>query len=136
MAIPRASSSPLLHVVLIFLSLLCFASPYSGVLAADDASQGSESASASPSCNLTSQDLSDSIVVVKRGDCTYATKARIAESSGAADLPEMVCSKNETLLNITIPVVMIPKSAGENITASLSSGGKDSHLHYLDKALI
>lgn len=30
--------------------------------------------------------LSDSIVVVKRGDCTYATKARIAESSGAAGL--------------------------------------------------
>ncbi|CAL9782019.1 unnamed protein product [Musa acuminata subsp. burmannicoides] len=192
MAIPRASSSPLLHVVLILLSLLCFASSYCGVLAAGDASQGAESASASPSCNLTSQDvkvnnwlngderpsldglsarfgallptsvskalklpavlanpfnscnnlslkLSDSIVVVKRGDCTYATKARIAESSGAAgllvinddeDLTEMVCGKNETLLNITIPVVMIPKSAGENITASLSSGGKVDVLLY------
>ncbi|RWW31852.1 hypothetical protein GW17_00003510 [Ensete ventricosum] len=57
MALPRASSFPLLHVVLIFLSLLCFASPYCGVLAAGDASQGAESASASPSCNLTSQDV-------------------------------------------------------------------------------
>ncbi|RRT71065.1 hypothetical protein B296_00033583 [Ensete ventricosum] len=57
MALPRASSFPLLHVVLIFLSLLCFASSYCGVLAAGDASQGAESASASPSCNLTSQDV-------------------------------------------------------------------------------
>ncbi|URD86818.1 signal peptide peptidase-like [Musa troglodytarum] len=38
------------------------------------------------SCNKLSSKLSNSFVVAERGDCTYATKAEIAESSGAAGL--------------------------------------------------
>lgn len=36
----------------------------------------------------------------------------------------MVCSENDTSINITIPVVMIPKSAGEELTKSLATGAK------------
>ncbi|CAL9202974.1 signal peptide peptidase-like 2 [Musa acuminata AAA Group] len=189
MTIPRSSPSlPLLHFALVFL----FASSHLKGFAAGDASQGGESASTSPGCNVTSQDvkiknwvngdesasldglsarfgaslptsvskalrlpailanpfnscnklsskLSNSFVVAERGNCTYATKAEIAESSGAAglmvinddeDLTEMVCTKNETHLNITIPVVMIPKSAGDYLRRSMSSGGKVDILLY------
>lgn len=35
----------------------------------------------------------------------------------------MVCSDNDTTLNITIPVVMIPKSGGEAINKSMVHGG-------------
>ncbi|URD86816.1 signal peptide peptidase-like [Musa troglodytarum] len=79
------------------------------------------------SCNKLSSKLSNSFVVAERGDCTYATKAEIAESS---DLTEMVCTKNETHLNITIPVVMIPKSAGDYLRGSMSSSGKVDILLY------
>lgn len=44
----------------------------------------------------------------------------------------MVCTENDTSLNITIPVVMIPKSAGESMKDSLSTGGKgELHVHIL-----
>lgn len=39
-----------------------------------------------------------------------------------ADLYKMVCNENDTSLNVTIPVVMIPKSAGENLRKSLANG--------------
>ncbi|URD86820.1 signal peptide peptidase-like [Musa troglodytarum] len=42
----------------------------------------------------------------------------------------MVCTKNETHLNITIPVVMIPKSAGDYLRGSMSSSGKVDILLY------
>lgn len=35
----------------------------------------------------------------------------------------MVCADNDTALNITIPVVMIPKSGGEAINKSMVHGG-------------
>lgn len=39
----------------------------------------------------------------------------------------MVCS-NDTSINVTIPVVMIPKSAGEKLTESLATGAKGKFL--------
>lgn len=36
----------------------------------------------------------------------------------------MICSENETALNISIPVVMIPKSGGEALNKSIASGKK------------
>lgn len=36
----------------------------------------------------------------------------------------MVCTDNDTSLNVTIPVVMIPKSAGEQFKDSLDNGGR------------
>ncbi|KAG6536445.1 hypothetical protein ZIOFF_001501 [Zingiber officinale] len=129
MAIPP---SLFLHVVtLIFMSF----SPVShiGVSAAGDASQNAEPAPISPGCNVTSQDVSNSIVIAKRGNCNYEDKAKIAESCGAAallvinddeDTPVMVCTQNDTPPNISMPVVMIPKSAGDSISVNLSTGSK------------
>lgn len=53
-------------------------------------------------------------------------------SSLFVDLYKMVCTENDTSLNITIPVVMIPKSAGESMKDSLSSGGRgELYVHTL-----
>ncbi|KAK6914396.1 Peptidase A22B, signal peptide peptidase, partial [Dillenia turbinata] len=77
-------------------------------------------------CSNLSSKLSGSIALAFRGDCDYTTKASLAQSGGAADLAEMVCSKNDTSLNITIPVVMITKSGGEAIKKSIADGNKDA----------
>lgn len=45
--------------------------------------------------------LSNSFVVAARGDCTYATKAEIAESSGAAGL--MVINDDEGNISPLFP---------------------------------
>lgn len=44
----------------------------------------------------------------------------------------MVCPENATTLNISIPTVMIPKSGGEKLNDSLSSGkkGQFKFLHF------
>uniref|UniRef100_A0A5B6Z4Q0 PA domain-containing protein n=1 Tax=Davidia involucrata TaxID=16924 RepID=A0A5B6Z4Q0_DAVIN len=90
-------------------------------------------------CSSASSKLSGSVVLSPRGDCAFVTKAEVAQSGGAAgllvindkeDLFEMVCSKNDTTLNITIPVVMIPKSGGEAINRSIAGGGRVELLIY------
>lgn len=43
------------------------------------------------------------------------------------DTPVMVCNQDDTPPNITIPVVMIPKSAGDSISANLSTGRKGEY---------
>ncbi|URD86821.1 signal peptide peptidase-like [Musa troglodytarum] len=53
MTIPRSPPLPLLHVALVFI----FASSHLKGFAVGDASQGGESASTSPGCNVTSQDV-------------------------------------------------------------------------------
>ncbi|XP_028551943.1 signal peptide peptidase-like 2 isoform X3 [Dendrobium catenatum] len=42
----------------------------------------------------------------------------------------MVCSENDTSIAVTIPVVMIPKSAGDKLTDSLDKGGRVEVLLY------
>lgn len=88
--------------------------------------------------NLTSK-LSHSIALAKRGDCTFTAKAIFAQEGGAAgllvinddeDLYKMVCSENDTSIAVTIPVVMIPKSAGDKLTDSLDKGGRVEVLLY------
>ncbi|MQL68892.1 hypothetical protein Taro_001191, partial [Colocasia esculenta] len=82
-------------------------------------------------CTSSSSQLSNAIALAKRGDCTFTEKAQIAQSGGAAgllvvndneDLYKMVCSDNDTSLNVTIPSVMIPNSAGKNFQDLLLSG--------------
>ncbi|KAJ4723033.1 Signal peptide peptidase-like [Melia azedarach] len=79
------------------------------------------------SCSASSK-LSGSIALSVRGDCAFTTKAEVAQSAGAAalvvindeeDLYKMVCSENDTSLNISIPVVLIPKSRGDALNKSL-----------------
>lgn len=90
-------------------------------------------------CANLSSELSNSFALAKRGNCTFTAKAVNAQSSGAAglliinddeDLYKMVCTENDTSLNVTIPVVMIPKSAGDIFMDSLTSGGRVEVLLY------
>lgn len=90
-------------------------------------------------CTNLSTELSNSVALAARGDCTFTSKAVIAQLSGAAgllvinddeDLYKMVCTKNDSSLNVTIPVVMIPKSAGEKFKDSFANGEKVEVLLY------
>lgn len=82
-------------------------------------------------CSNLSTELSNSVALAARGDCTFTSKAVFAQLSNASgllvindneDLYKMVCSKIDTSLNVTIPVVMIPKSAGDKFKDSLAKG--------------
>ncbi|KAG5252083.1 signal peptide peptidase 2B [Salix suchowensis] len=70
-------------------------------------------------CSPSSSKLSGSIATVVRGGCDFTTKAEIAQSEGAAallvindeeELAEMGCEKGSSAQDISIPVVLIPKS--------------------------
>ncbi|XP_020104048.1 signal peptide peptidase-like 2 [Ananas comosus] len=91
------------------------------------------------SCTKSSTELSNSIVMAKRGDCTFVDKAKIAQLGSAAglllindndDLSKMVCTESDIPVNISISVVMMPKSDGEDIQKSLESGEKVDILLY------
>ncbi|PON66904.1 Peptidase A22B, signal peptide peptidase [Parasponia andersonii] len=93
-------------------------------------------------CSSSSLKLSGYIAMSIRGDCDFTTKAEAAQAGGAAallvindkeDLYKMVCSENDTALNISIPVVMIPKSGGEALNKSLASGKRVELLLYSPK---
>ncbi|XP_062197227.1 signal peptide peptidase-like 2 isoform X1 [Phragmites australis] len=80
--------------------------------------------------NLTSK-LANSVVLATRGECAFTAKAKIAQAGGATgllvindneELYKMVCSENDTSINVTIPVVMIPQSSGKKLKAFLDHG--------------
>ncbi|CAM8940667.1 unnamed protein product [Rhodiola kirilowii] len=82
------------------------------------------------SCS-TSSELSGTAGLSVRGNCSFTTKANIAQQAGAKallvindkeDLDKMVCSDDDTGLNISIPVVMIPRSGGDILNMSMISG--------------
>ncbi|XP_020245743.1 signal peptide peptidase-like 2 [Asparagus officinalis] len=90
-------------------------------------------------CTNLSMKLSNSVALAKRGDCAFTNKAVVAQFGGAAgllvindneDLYKMVCTENDTSLNVTIPVVMIPKSAGDKFKDSLANGARVEVLLY------
>ncbi|KAH7531126.1 hypothetical protein JRO89_XSUnG0017800 [Xanthoceras sorbifolium] len=90
-------------------------------------------------CSSSSSKLSGLIALSVRGDCAFATKAEVAQSGGAAalvvindkeDLYKMVCSKNDTSLNISIPIVMIPKSRGDALNKYMVDDEKVELLLY------
>ncbi|KAK4387965.1 Signal peptide peptidase-like 3 [Sesamum angolense] len=77
-----------------------------------------------------------SIALAVRGDCIFTTKAEVAQAGGAAGLVvindeeglvQMGCG-NDTNLNITIPVITISKSGGEELKKSMDGGAKDGFL--------
>ena len=43
----------------------------------------------------------------------------------------MVCSDNDTIVNISIPVVMIPKSGGDTLNKSIAYGKKGEFLKFI-----
>ncbi|CAL5192690.1 unnamed protein product [Lathyrus oleraceus] len=75
-------------------------------------------------CSKPKNELTGEVILVHRGQCSFTTKANIAEEAGAsailiinnrAELFKMVCEKNETDVDIGIPVVMLPQDAGETV---------------------
>ncbi|CAA2995588.1 signal peptide peptidase-like 3 [Olea europaea subsp. europaea] len=91
------------------------------------------------SCTASSSKLSGSFALARRGDCDFVTKAKVAEAGGAAGLVvindsegllEMNCVGNVTDVDITIPVVMISKSGGDEIDKAMASREKVELLLY------
>ncbi|BBM98110.1 signal peptide peptidase-like 2B [Marchantia polymorpha subsp. ruderalis] len=93
--------------------------------------------------NYTSEgELNGFAALAQRGNCTFTTKARIAQVAGAVallvvndmeELYKMVCTENDTFTDITIPAVMLPKSAGETLQNALHSGSEVRVLFYSPK---
>lgn len=84
------------------------------------------------SCNLSSNQLKGHAVLSQRGDCTFTQKARVAQAAGATallvvntkeELYKMVCDANESgnFLDINIPAVLLPQSAGGHLEHALNS---------------
>ncbi|VFQ74739.1 unnamed protein product [Cuscuta campestris] len=75
------------------------------------------------SCNNTPRiKLGGEAILAHRGNCSFATKANVAEAAGASailiinnqtELMKMVCGENESDLDIGIPAVMLPQDAGK-----------------------
>ncbi|XP_027349464.1 signal peptide peptidase-like 4 [Abrus precatorius] len=75
-------------------------------------------------CSKPKNKLTGEVILVHRGQCSFTTKANIAEEAGASailiinyrtELFKMVCEENETDIDIRIPAVMLPQDAGENL---------------------
>ncbi|KAJ3678307.1 hypothetical protein LUZ60_002110 [Juncus effusus] len=84
-------------------------------------------------CSKLSPKASSGIIMAIRGDCTFLEKAKAAQSSGATgllvvntneDLEKMVCTANDTIIGVKIPVVMITSSVGNKVIKSLQKGKK------------
>ncbi|KAJ7567791.1 hypothetical protein O6H91_01G007200 [Diphasiastrum complanatum] len=90
-------------------------------------------------CSYTSEKLTGNIVLVERGNCTFTTKAQVAQAAGAVavlvkndkeELYKMVCDENETSSDIQIPSVMLPKSVGRTLENALIAGKRVKVLLY------
>ncbi|XP_051146736.1 signal peptide peptidase-like 2 [Andrographis paniculata] len=72
-------------------------------------------------CTSPTNKLAGEVAVVDRGNCSFVSKAKVAEAAGASalliinyrtELFKMVCEANETDVWVRIPVVMLPQDAG------------------------
>lgn len=82
-------------------------------------------------CSNLTLKLTNYVALATRGECAFTAKAKLAQAGGAAallvindneELYKMVCSENDTSINVTIPVVMIPQSAGKKLKEFLNHG--------------
>lgn len=53
----------------------------------------------------------------------------------STELYKMVCTENDTSINVTIPVVMIPKSAGDKLMEFMANGGNGELSSYVAIAI-
>lgn len=89
-------------------------------------------------CSTSTAKLSGSVAVCVRGGCDFTAKAAFAQSGGATamsmihdsdDLFEMECP-NGSRVDISIPVVLISKSLGNDLNQFLTSGKRVEVLLY------
>ncbi|KAF5733060.1 signal peptide peptidase-like 4 [Tripterygium wilfordii] len=75
-------------------------------------------------CTKPKTKFSGEFILAHRGNCSFTTKANIAEDAGAlaiiiinnqTELFKMVCETNESDVEIGIPTVMLPQDAGANL---------------------
>lgn len=86
-------------------------------------------------CSTPKNKLTGEAILVRRGKCSFTTKANVAEAAGASailiinnhtELFKMVCEANETDIDIGIPAVMLPQDAGTSLEKSLNNNSKVS----------
>ncbi|CAI9101871.1 OLC1v1000014C1 [Oldenlandia corymbosa var. corymbosa] len=79
-------------------------------------------------CSKPKNKLTGEVILVYRGNCSFTTKANVAEAAGASailiinnqtELFKMVCEANETDVQIGIPAVMLPIDAGQSLEANI-----------------
>ncbi|XP_042471030.1 signal peptide peptidase-like 4 [Zingiber officinale] len=97
-------------------------------------------------CTPPKKKLAGDVLLVHRGKCKFTTKAKVAEAAGASailiinnhkELYKMVCDRNETGLNISIPAVMLPQDAGASLETSLQHGSSVAvQLYSPDRPLV
>ncbi|TYI06489.1 hypothetical protein ES332_A10G163300v1 [Gossypium tomentosum] len=80
-------------------------------------------------CSSSSSKLSGSTALSVRGDCDFVTKAKVAQSGGAQallvindkeEIEQIDCS-GDVSPNISIPVVMVPKSVRDELTKTMAN---------------
>ncbi|EPS58628.1 peptidase, partial [Genlisea aurea] len=93
-------------------------------------------------CSNPKKKLIGEAILVHRGNCSFVTKANVAEEAGASaviiinnqtDLMKMVCNANEMDLTIGIPVVMLPQDAGESLKSFMAMSSRVSIQIYSPK---
>nr|XP_029116055.1 signal peptide peptidase-like 4 isoform X2 [Elaeis guineensis] len=97
-------------------------------------------------CRTLKKKLAGDVLLVQRGNCTFTTKAKVAEAAGASailivnnrkELYKMVCDRNETNLKINISAVMLPHDAGVSLESSVRSGASVAvQLYSPDRPLV
>ncbi|KAL8114159.1 hypothetical protein AgCh_021141 [Apium graveolens] len=79
-------------------------------------------------CSKPKNKLTGEVILVHRGNCSFTSKANVAEAAGASaiiiinnqtELFKMVCEANETYIEIGIPAVMLPQDAGASLVESI-----------------
>ncbi|KAL3639718.1 Signal peptide peptidase-like [Castilleja foliolosa] len=85
-------------------------------------------------CSKPRNKLAGEAILVHRGNCSFVTKANVAEAAGASalliinnskELFKMLCESNETNVNIGIPVVMLPLDASATLRQSMINNSHD-----------
>ncbi|XP_031404949.1 signal peptide peptidase-like 2 [Punica granatum] len=114
-----------------------------------DAKKGQKLAAVIPDpangCSNSSVKLSGLVALAMRGECDFTAKAEIAQAGGAAailvintdeDLFEMACPKDNSTLNVSIPVVMVAKSTGGSLKSMVGSGKVEILLYSPDRPIV
>ncbi|XP_049373912.1 signal peptide peptidase-like 4 isoform X1 [Solanum verrucosum] len=93
-------------------------------------------------CSMPRNKLTSEAILVHRGNCSFTTKAKVAEAAGASaiiiinnqtELFKMVCDPGESDVDIGIPAVMLPQDAGTSLIEFLRNSSTVSVQMYSPK---